>query len=112
MRNYYALKGGVIYLLKCLVTGDYYVGQTTNVGNRFCSHMYGIMFPKRNKGKSKLDDLKRKYPSLKVWNFQVLEEGIPKERLNEREVYWINFYDSYEKGLNSTRGNGIKKKKK
>ena len=40
-----------------------------------------------------------------LWNFswEVLEE-CPKEKLNEREKYFIDLYDSYNYGYNSNKG--------
>lgn len=34
---------------------------------------------------------------------EVLEE-CPQEKLSEREIYWIKFYNSYKKGYNGTVG--------
>jgi hypothetical protein len=40
-----------------------------------------------------------------VWNFtfELLEE-VPKDQLNEREKYYIDFYDSKKYGLNIRSG--------
>jgi hypothetical protein len=40
-----------------------------------------------------------------IWNFsfQLLEE-VPKEKLSEREKYWINFYHSKDYGMNEKAG--------
>lgn len=35
--------------------------------------------------------------------FEVLEE-VPRDKLNEREVYWIDFYDTKNTGLNISKG--------
>lgn len=37
------------------------------------------------------------------FTFEILEE-VPRDKLNEREIYWIKFYKTREMGLNSTRG--------
>lgn len=37
------------------------------------------------------------------FTFEVIEE-IPKQQLNEREEYWIKYYNSYTNGYNSTKG--------
>ena len=34
----------------------------------------------------------------------ILEENIPQERLNDREKYWIQYYDTYFNGYNQTIG--------
>jgi len=56
---------------------------------------------------------------IKLWNncqahnwnpsdtFEIIEEclcGDNKSNLNEREIYWINFYDSFKNGLNCNEG--------
>jgi hypothetical protein len=40
-----------------------------------------------------------------MWNytFEILEE-VPKEKLGEREAYYIDFYDTKNYGLNQKRG--------
>ena len=37
------------------------------------------------------------------FTFEVIEE-VPKQQLNEREEYWIKYYNSYTDGYNSTKG--------
>ena len=37
------------------------------------------------------------------FTFEVIEE-VPKQQLNEREEYWIKYYNSYVDGYNSTKG--------
>ena len=37
------------------------------------------------------------------FTFKVIEE-VPKQQLNEREEYWIKYYNSYTDGYNSTKG--------
>lgn len=37
------------------------------------------------------------------FTFEILEE-VPKTQLNEREIYWIDFYKTKDFGLNSTNG--------
>ena len=46
----------------------------------------------------------RKY-GIENFSFEVIEECLPEE-LNEREIYWIDYYDSFnkEKGYNMTPG--------
>lgn len=38
------------------------------------------------------------------FTFELLEK-VSRDKLNEREMYWINFYKSKEFGLNSQKGN-------
>jgi group I intron endonuclease len=37
-------------------------------------------------------------------SFSILEEGIPKNRIIEREIYWIAKYDTFHNGYNATAG--------
>lgn len=41
--------------------------------------------------------------SLWYWTFELLEE-CEKNKLNEREKFWINFYQSDKTGYNMTKG--------
>jgi hypothetical protein len=40
---------------------------------------------------------------LENFTFELVEE-VPKDKLTEREKYWINFYGSKEYGLNERNG--------
>ena len=42
--------------------------------------------------------------SLWYWTFELLEE-CSKDKLNKREKFWIDFYQSDKTGLNSKGGN-------
>jgi len=37
------------------------------------------------------------------FSFEVLET-VPRDKLNDREVYWIDFFKTKEYGLNGTKG--------
>jgi len=41
-----------------------------------------------------------------IWNFtfELLEE-CSREQLNEKEAFWIEMYQAYDLGFNSTKGN-------
>ena len=45
----------------------------------------------------------RKYGE-EAYELIVLEDNVPKELLNEREKYWIKFYDTYFNGYNQAIG--------
>ncbi len=46
----------------------------------------------------------KKY-GVENFTFEILEQ-VDKTKLNEREIYWIDFCKTKDFGLNSTRGNG------
>lgn len=89
-----------IYKITDLTTNQAYIGQSVDIKERWRTHIktsltYG---PATNK----------LYQTMKKsgqynFTFEILER-VPKEQLNEREVYWIEFYKTKEFGLNGTKG--------
>ena len=78
-----------IYKITNLVSNQAYIGQSVDIASRFKQHIkcgLGIDAPASNKlYKSMIED--------GVWNFsfELLEE-CPKDKLNERESFWIDLY--------------------
>lgn len=98
---------GFIYKITNKINGKSYIGQTTqNVKERFYQHcatkcsqaiLNMVIHKAINKyGKSN-------------FTIEVIEE-VESTNLNDRERYWIRYYDSYNNGYNSTEGgqDGIK----
>lgn len=93
-----------IYKITNLLNEKVYIGQSVNLKDRVRQHA------KSGTGAATATNNKL-YTSMKqdgLWNFtwEVIEE-CPREKLNEREAFWIDFYDAAGYGLNSTRGNGV-----
>ena len=80
------------------INGKFYIGQTVNVKNRRKYHLY---FLKNNKHYN--SHLQRSYNKYNVLEFKIIEE-CNIEQLNEKELYYINLYDSYYNGYNATVG--------
>lgn len=98
---------GFIYKITNKINGKSYIGQTIqNVKERFYQHcatkcnqavLNMVIHKAINKyGKSN-------------FTVEVIEE-VESTNLNDRERYWIKYYDSYNNGCNSTKGgqDGIK----
>ena len=98
---------GFIYKITNKINGNSYIGQTIqNVKERFYQHcatkcsqaiLNMVIHKAINKyGKSN-------------FTIEVIEE-VESTNLNDRERYWIKYYDSYNNGYNSTKGgqDGIK----
>lgn len=92
---------GYIYKITNTLNKKVYIGQT--------SHFYEIRFAehKRNCKYEYFKHLKlyrafNKY-GIENFNFDVIEE-VDNNKLDEREIYWIEYYDSYYEGYNSTLG--------
>lgn len=90
----------IIYKFTNSITGQVYIGKTVqSIEKRVKGHLRYCQ-----KGNStKLANSINKY-GWDNFSVEVLEEVVNKEELNEREIYWINKYDSYQNGLNSTLG--------
>ena len=94
---------GVVYLVRCKPTNKYYVGQTTiGFDNRYRN---GFFNDKRHRTK---DDLKEDYKKYGEDSFEITEifkVAHSKEELDDLEVYYIDYFNSYYDGYNETRGN-------
>lgn len=88
-----------IYKLENQVTHEIYIGQSIHIESRFQQHKRTALNNER-KG-NKLYDALRK--DLDNFTFEIIEECCP-EKLNEREIYWVAYYDSFHNGLNSNQG--------
>ena len=90
-----------IYKITRLKTNEIYIGQTTSIDKRWQEHVKSAL----GVGTLASSQLHRVMAAdgCENFTFEVLEET-PKEKLRERESYYIEFYDSKNYGLNSVRG--------
>ena len=90
---------GKIYKIVNDVNSKIYIGKTTrSLQTRFEEHVKNT-----SHCKSVISAAIQKY-GKKHFQIQLIEDNIPDEQLNQKERYWINFYDSYRKGYNLTPG--------
>ena len=90
-----------IYKITRLKTGEIYIGKSTDVKKRWSEHCktaYGV----GTIAHSILHTTIKK-DGIENFTFELLEEA-PKDKLTEREKYWISFYGSKEYGLNERVG--------
>ena len=90
-----------IYKITRIKTGEIYIGKSTDIKKRWGEHTktaYGV----GSIAHSILHTTIRK-DGIENFTFELLEE-VPKEKLTEREKYWITFYDSKNYGLNERNG--------
>lgn len=101
-----ASRQGTPYLL--LMIGIYkitspsnkvYIGQSTNIEKRWKGYSTN---KKKIKEQTKLFNSFRKY-GVDNHKFEIIEE-CTKDKLNDKEVYWIEFYNSVNAGLNVSKG--------
>lgn len=90
-----------IYKITNIKDGKIYIGQSTDVKTRWSNHIKAAL---------KIDSIahSRVHDAMGeegIWNFTFeLLEQCPKEKLNEREKYYIEFYQSNTYGYNKTAG--------
>ena len=89
-----------VYKITDLKTGESYIGQSVDIKERLKTHI--------KTGLSSKPATNKLYKAMKQdgvenFTFEVLEE-VSRDMLNEREVYWIEFYKTREFGLNDTKG--------
>lgn len=90
-----------IYKITDINTNEAYIGQSVDLSTRLKSHIkcgLGIDAPTTNK-------LYKAMQNRGIWNFtfEVLELCPPTE-LNEKEIQWIELYQTNSYGFNSTKG--------
>lgn len=92
-----------IYLVTNLKTGNQYVGQSVDIQRRFTSHhLCDYNNPNDDCYNTKFYQALRKH-GLATFKVEIIEE-CDREKLNEREMYWIKYYDTFHNGYNSTEG--------
>lgn len=88
-----------IYKIENNINHKVYIGQSTNIELRWRHH------------RSPDPTIRSIYPlyraidkyGIENFSFDIIEE-CKKEELDEKEIYWINFYNSFNEGYNQTSG--------
>ena len=88
-----------IYLITNLITYEGYVGQSIDVETRWKQHLSTSQNLNEN---AKLYQAMREY-GQENFSCEILEE-CSKDQLDEREIYWIDYYDTFNNGYNMTHG--------
>lgn len=90
-----------IYKIANQLNGLCYIGQSINIYIRWQQHINEV---RSNRSQSKLYQAMREF-GVENFTFEVIEECEQNQQvLNEREIYWIEYYNSYKNGYNSTHG--------
>ena len=100
----------IIYKITNTINGKVYIGQTIHsLKQRYQGHL----------SRAERGDKGHLYPAMRKYGYnnftceiiEMIDETLPnaKDILNEREIYWINYYDSTnnKKGYNITLGGDI-----
>ena len=90
-----------IYKITRLKTGEIYIGKSVNIKDRWVQHAKSC-YHCGTISHSILHTTLEK-DGIEQFTWEVLEQ-VPKDKLSEREKYWIEFYDSKNFGLNERQG--------
>ena len=91
-----------IYKIENLINGKIYIGQSIDIEDRWKRHLFESRSNRLSERSSVIHKAINKYGS-ENFKFSVVEECKEKE-LDDREIYWIEFYNSYYNGYNCTKG--------
>lgn len=91
-----------IYKYENKINGKIYIGLSSNIEKRYSQHLYDSKNEKRLKRATGIDYAINKY-GIENFTFEIIEL-CNIEELDEKEKYWISFYNSYENGYNRTTG--------
>ena len=90
-----------IYKITNLINGKSYIGKTLKtVEERYNEHLRDSR--KKVREKRPLYSAMKKYGS-ENFKVEIIEECEPKN-LNNREIFWINYYNTFREGYNATLG--------
>ena len=91
-----------IYVITNTVNGKQYVGKTNeNINKRLQEHIRDSR--RQITEKRPLHRAIRKYGiGPNVWKLETIDNAQTQEELNQKEQYWIKYYNSVEEGYNET----------
>lgn len=89
-----------IYKITNIVNQKCYIGQSIDIQARWTKHL--SVYNKQSTPDYELYRAMNKY-GISNFTFEIVEE-CDKQSLNEREIYWIQYYDSFNNGYNMTIG--------
>ena len=93
---------GLIYKITNDINNKVYIGKTlhSSIAERFNEHLRD--YQKSRNEKRPLYNAMQKF-GVKHFKIELIEK-VPISELSLREIYWIDFYNSFHNGYNATRG--------
>lgn len=91
-----------IYKIENLINHKIYIGQSNNIEQRWQHHKYESMNPQQVMYNYSIHRAFRKY-GVDNFSFEIIEECLPEE-LDNKEIYYIQKYNSFNQGYNETTG--------
>ena len=91
-----------IYKITNKLNGKIYIGQSVDIKKRWREHIFSSLHLENKDHNSPIHLALAKY-GKDNFNFEIIEI-CDKNKLNEKEIYWIDYYKSYKNGYNATIG--------
>ena len=91
-----------IYKIENLINGKIYIGQAVDIKARWRTHIFSANTLSHKDSSSPIHLALAKY-GKENFSFTIVEE-CEINLLNEKEKFWIDYYDSYRKGYNASTG--------
>ena len=102
---------GIVYVYTNTINGKQYVGETTQEDKRKWEHLYTATVNVNKAKTSKFYRAIRKYGYDKftyevLYKFESTDKDLVKETIRLKEIEYIELFDTYKNGYNSTIGGG------
>lgn len=85
-------------------SGKIYIGQSKDIKNRFSDHKRSVSTARKNK-------CPKLYCAIKKYGWDSFKKEIVGEyrveELDQKEIYWIKYFDSYKFGYNCNEGGSV-----
>lgn len=94
-----------IYKITNKINNNAYIGLSINIEKRWKAHIERSKNEFNKEYNKVLYKAFRKY-GIENFSFEILEK-CSKEELKEKEIYWIEYYNTYKKGYNATPGGDL-----
>lgn len=89
-----------IYRIENLINHKSYIGQSVDIYERWVEHKWALNNKQHNN-----QHLVRSWHKYGANNFKfTIIDRCDENELNDREVYWVDYYDAYYNGYNQTKG--------
>ena len=85
-----------IYSIKNIINEKRYIGKAINLKNRLIGH-------RRKNSKSVISKAIQKY-GLNNFKIDILEENINNDLMNEKEIFYVKYFNSFKEGYNCSLG--------
>ena len=91
-----------IYKITNKINGKIYIGQSINIERRWQQHIYEAKNCNQVASQYAIHKAFQKY-GVENFIFEIIELT-SSQTLNDREKYWIKYYNTYNNGYNETQG--------